>query len=111
MFETKMAEVKSKVLIPEYFTEVLAPQMPIEYGGLDLNTNPMCNCPIHQDNNESMRYYAETNTFKCFGCQAGGDVIELDRQVTLTMTEIMPSIEESVEMLHSRFINKLGAKY
>jgi len=36
-----------------------------------------CLCPFHQETNPSFFLYPETNTFYCFGCQVGGDVIEL----------------------------------
>lgn len=32
-------------------------------------------CPIHGDNNPSLAVYPETQSFYCFGCNRGGDVI------------------------------------
>lgn len=34
-------------------------------------------CPFHADSRPSMYLYTETNSFYCFGCQAGGDVVAL----------------------------------
>lgn len=31
-------------------------------------------CPFHGDKNASMKIYANTNTFHCFGCEADGDI-------------------------------------
>lgn len=38
--------------------------------------NGMLKCPFHEDGEASLKVYAETNSFNCFGCEAGGDVIE-----------------------------------
>lgn len=35
-----------------------------------------CACPFHTDKDPSMVLYTDTNTYKCFGCGAHGDVIE-----------------------------------
>ena len=34
----------------------------------------MC-CPFHEDSTPSMKIYVNSNTFYCFGCCVGGDVI------------------------------------
>jgi DNA primase len=38
----------------------------------------MC-CPFHLDRTPSLQVYTETNTFFCFGCGLGGDVIAFTR--------------------------------
>ena len=38
-----------------------------------------CPLPEHDDRSPSFTVYPETNSFFCFGCLAGGDVIELAR--------------------------------
>lgn len=38
-------------------------------------------CPFHDDRNPSLRFYPITNSFNCFGCKAGGDVIEFIRRL------------------------------
>lgn len=35
------------------------------------------NCPLHNEDTPSFVWYKNTNTFYCFGCGEGGDVIEL----------------------------------
>jgi len=40
-----------------------------------------CLCPFHQETSPSFYLYPETNSFYCFGCQVGGDVIELIKKV------------------------------
>ena len=38
-----------------------------------------CPLPNHQDRSPSFTVYPETNSFFCFGCLRGGDVVELAR--------------------------------
>ena len=40
-----------------------------------------CVCPFHADKNPSCHIYTETQSFYCFGCQAGGDVITFIRLI------------------------------
>ncbi len=40
-----------------------------------------CVCPFHPDKNPSCHIYTETQSFYCFGCQAGGDVINFIRLI------------------------------
>jgi len=35
----------------------------------------MCVCPFHADGKPSLKFYPETNSFYCFGCNSGGDVL------------------------------------
>ncbi len=32
-------------------------------------------CPFHEDHTPSLTFYEDTNSFYCFGCAKGGDVI------------------------------------
>ena len=41
------------------------------------NKNHLLNCPFHNDNTASLQVYPKTNTWHCFGCGAGTDVIDL----------------------------------
>ena len=34
-------------------------------------------CPLHKDTDPSFTVYLKSNSFFCFGCKAGGDVIDL----------------------------------
>jgi len=38
-------------------------------------------CPIHNEKSPSLKIYKKTNSFKCFGCGAGGDAITLVQKV------------------------------
>lgn len=43
--------------------------------GVEPNKRGYALCPFHEEGMESLKLYPETNTFYCFGCGAGGDVI------------------------------------
>ena len=45
--------------------------------GIRVNKNGMAVCPFHRDKNPSMKV---DRRFHCFGCQAGGDVIDFTAQ-------------------------------
>lgn len=45
--------------------------------GIEINRNGFCRCPFHQgDNTASFRLYDEQNTWHCYGCGEGGDIID-----------------------------------
>ena len=41
------------------------------------NKNHLLKCPFHNDKTASLQIYPKTNTWHCFGCGAGTDVIDL----------------------------------
>lgn len=99
-------EVKSKISVPMYFYNIILPQRADYYTdyGIDFDSKPVVKCPLHDEDTPSMRYYEETNTFFCFGCRAGGDVIQLHRLFTLKMNGTEPSFDESIDFLYDFFI-------
>lgn len=44
--------------------------------GLEPNSNDMLLCPFHGDDKPSLQLYPKTNTWHCFGCEKGTDVID-----------------------------------
>lgn len=40
-----------------------------------------CKCPFHSDGTPSCHFYPATQSFFCFGCQAGGDVITFIKRI------------------------------
>lgn len=106
MAENRVEEVKKKVSIPMYMYNIVIPQMTDYYSDYTVNfeVDPRSKCCLHDENTPSMRWYDETNTFFCFGCRAGGDVINLHRLFTEKMTGTKPSFKESVEFLYSYFL-------
>lgn len=47
----------------------------LQHFGLQCNRYGNILCPFHADRNPSCKIYEETNSFYCFSCGAGGDVI------------------------------------
>lgn len=103
---TRLQEVKAKVSVPMYFYNIIIPQRADYYNDyeVDFDSRPVVKCPIHDEDTPSMRFYEETNTFFCFGCRAGGDVVELHRKYTERTTDVYPSFEDSVDFLYDFFI-------
>ena len=53
-------------------------------------------CPFHDDKDPSMYVYPESNNFKCFGCGAGGDVIEfIERIENIDFIEAVKKLSNS----------------
>jgi len=73
-----------------------AKERPIEqfYGGKLTGTVRLCGlCPFHKENSPSFFIFTNSNTFHCFGCQAGGDVIEF------VMKKFNIDFKEALKML------------
>ena len=81
-------ELKERVKIKDLF----------EHFGIKLvnagNKRHKCLCPFHKENNPSCTIYEETNSFNCFGCNTGGDIIEF----TMLIKDI--SFMESIKYLN-----------
>ena len=43
--------------------------------------NFVCSCPFHSEKTPSCTIYLDTQSFYCFGCGAGGDVITFIRKI------------------------------
>jgi DNA primase len=51
-------------------------------------------CPLHEEAIPTLRIDLRTNTFQCFGCGAGGDVITfLERVEGLTYSQALEELE------------------
>jgi hypothetical protein len=48
--------------------------------GLKIKNNS-CVCPFHPDTDPSLMFYPPTNSFFCFGCRKGGDIVEFYRKM------------------------------
>ena len=102
----KLGIVKNNVTIPDYFYNIVMPQMKNYYNdySVDFEVRPVAKCCLHDEDTPSFRYYDETNTFFCFGCRAGGDIIELHRKFIEKINGVRPSFAESVIFLYKYFI-------
>lgn len=104
--EQKRDEVKSKVTIPMYFYQIIVPQLGDYYSvyPVDFESDPRVCCPLHDEQTPSFRYYESTGSFNCFGCQRGGDIIQLHRLYTEKMNGTKPTFEEAVRFLYNYFL-------
>ena len=101
-----MIDQVKKIPIPSYVYNIVIPQMAGYYNDytVDFDSDPRCKCCLHDENTPSMRWYEETNTFFCWGCRKGGDIIKLHMEFTARMIGTMPSFKESVNFLYNYFI-------
>lgn len=72
--------------------EVMSSYVPLKKQG----RNYACVCPFHADKNPSCIVYTDTESYYCFGCHAGGDVITFIKEI-----ENM-EFEEAVKLLADR---------
>lgn len=100
------AEVLSKVTIPMYFYQIIVPQLAGYYDLYPVNfdVKPVVCCPLHDEDTPSCRYYPDTESFYCFGCQKGGNVIQLHRYYAERMNATTISYEAAVYFLYDYFI-------
>lgn len=105
-FNKAIDEIKLKVTIPKYFEEIIVPELEYYYSlyGADFNVKPVALCPLHDEDTPSFRYYDETNTFYCFGCRAGGDIINLHRRFTRQRTGEDVTFIDAVKFLYDYFL-------
>lgn len=104
--------IKSKVTIADYVKDVIIPEMPWYYSDytVDFNLKLYIKCPIHGEDTPSFRYYPESNTFYCFGCGAGGDVINLHKAFYKSLSDRDISTEDALSFFRNKFIDKLQSK-
>lgn len=104
--------IKSKVTIEDYVKDVIIPEMPWYYSDytVDFNLKLYIKCPIHGEDTPSFRYYPESNTFYCFGCGAGGDVINLHKAFYKSLSDRDISTEDALSFFRNKFIEKLQSK-
>ena len=51
----------------------------VSFYGYEPNRQGFVSCPFHSERTASFKIYPESNSFYCFGCGAGGDVIDFVR--------------------------------
>lgn len=106
IMKQRKAEVLAKVSIPMYFYNVIVPQLGDYYDlyPVDFDSKPVVCCPLHDEDTPSCRYYPETESFYCFGCQKGGNVINLHKYFFERMNGHSIDNDTAVMFLFNYFI-------
>lgn len=106
--KSEIESVKTNVKIKDYVNDFIIKEMPMYYNDytVDLDNKPYIKCPVHGEDTPSFRVYEDTNTFYCFGCGAGGDVIKLHQLFISSVVNTNVSFDEAVRFLKNKFINK-----
>ncbi len=107
------AEVLAKVSVPMYFKEVIVPQLPgyFDVYPVNFDVDPRACCPLHDEDTPSFRYYEDTHSFYCFGCQKGGTVINLHRYFAERLNNRHVDDDEAVSYLYNYFIRGKNVGY
>lgn len=103
--EEKLKLVK-EIPIQKYFDKIIIPNMGYYYDDrrVDFSFDPRCKCPLHSEDTPSFRYYDYSNTFYCFGCARGGDIVQLHRQFMEINMATKVTFWEAVDYLYNLFI-------
>lgn len=74
-----MAEEVKKIPMQDYFNQEILPKIGDYYFDYSpqFDYKVTTKCPLHDEDTPSFRYFSETNSYYCFGCGSGGDVIKL----------------------------------
>ncbi len=98
--------VKANVTIPMYFYNIIVPQLGSYFDNYPVNfeNDPRACCPLHDEDTPSFRYYEDTSSFYCFGCQKGGDVINLHMYFAEKINGKKPDRDEAIAFLYQYFV-------
>ena len=103
---TMELSVKANVTIPMYFYNIVVPQLGNYYDTYPVNfdIDPRACCCLHDVDSPSFRYYEDTSSFYCFGCNKGGNIINLHMYFAEKMNGKRPSKEEAIAFLYQYFV-------
>jgi hypothetical protein len=89
-----------------YFYNVIVPQLGDYYSlyPVDFDSKPVVCCPLHDEDTPSCRYYPETESFYCFGCQKGGNVIYLHKYFAERMNGTSITLDNAIMFLYNYFV-------
>lgn len=69
------------------------------YIGNEFNSKGFCHCPFHKEKTASFKLFSKNNSFYCFGCGAGGNVINLvQKYLNLGYLEAMKRLSDDYHL-------------
>lgn len=69
------------------------------YSGKTFNRQNRCPCPLHNGNNSNFTVYPHTNSFYCFTCGVGGDVINfVSEYFNISYSEAICKLDEDYNL-------------
>jgi hypothetical protein len=108
--DIELARIKSDFLVPDYFDKYVIPNYGDYYAdGVDFYNLPRTLCPLHNESTPSFNWYSDSNTFYCFGCQSGGDIITLHQRVYESLYDRKPTFPEALAFLKALFAEDLSS--
>lgn len=69
-FDIAREILEEKVNIPTYYKNEISEET-------NLEAQTLVPCPLHDESTASFKYFNDTESFYCFGCERGGSIIEL----------------------------------
>lgn len=69
-FDIAREKIEEKVDIPTYYKDEISDT-------INLEAQTLVPCPLHDESTASFKYFNDTESFYCFGCERGGSIIEL----------------------------------
>lgn len=98
--------IERSVTIQQYFDDIIIPSGYYDAGtyGVDFELRATVCCPLHDEDTPSFRYYPETTSFYCFGCGAGGNIVNLHMKFMTKVNGTYVKKEEAIDFLYNYFI-------
>ena len=102
----KEIELEQKVSIPMIFRDFIVPEIPSYYSlyPADFKGTPVACCPLHDEDTPSCRYYEDTNSFYCFGCGKGGNIVNLYVYFYNRMRDANITKKDAIDFLYRYYI-------
>lgn len=102
MAQSREEYIKQNLSIPKYFELIILEEMDSYYYGsnTDFDLRPVVRCPLHNEDTGSFRFHSDTDSFYCWGCARGGDVINLHKHYMLLNHNTSVSHEKAVDFLY-----------
>lgn len=99
-------QVKKDAGIDRYFYDIIVPDMPDYYSEypVDFSLRDTACCPLHGETKPSLHYFSDTNSYYCFGCGSGGDIIKLHREYMEKCRGLEVNFVDAVRFLYQRYV-------